>query len=74
VKASSLPFPPTRTPNYALLYHSLQDFCPVRTTGILVLKLTTFYPNMTENSTAADHQVGGCFYLFDKLEFVTPSN
>ncbi len=23
-----------------------------------------------KNSTAADHQVGGCFYLFGKLEFI----
>ena len=37
-------------------------------------KATKSPPSMqstsVHNRSAADHQVGGCFYLFDKLEFV----
>ena len=37
------------------------------------LSATTFENNhicpIMTKITAADHQVGGCFYLFDKLEF-----
>ena len=39
------------------------------TTSILFLKITTFCPNMMK-ITAADQMVGGCAYLFDKLELV----
>ena len=48
-------------PSYALLYQGLRGFYPICTTRILLLKITTFCPNMTK-ITAADHQVGGWFY------------
>ena len=50
-------------PSYTMLYHPLQRVYLFCTTGILLLKITTFCPNMTENSTAADHKVGGCFLI-----------
>lgn len=47
-----------------LLYYSHTTFQnnPIRTTRIVLFKITTFRPNMTK-ITAADQMVGGCFYI-----------
>ena len=53
-------------PSYTTLYQGLRGFYPIRTTGILLLKITTFCPNMMK-ITAADQMVGGCFRIFSLL-------
>ena len=51
------------TPSYATLYHGLQGFLAIHTTGILLLKITIFCPQHDTKQHSRLHHGGGCFLL-----------